>query len=248
MIFETIANKCSHEKVLSKYFKAGCYHDGTVEFASPLLLIGFTNRCGSNLLGGYMRALDGIGGFQEQLNHDAVKNLSSKQGLRTFPDYIRHVSKGARQYGFKASVEQVGMLYRFGIARMYPSVRVLHVVRNNTLAQAVSFSIADQTKQWTIRQKKVADARYDRKDISRRLDWISSQNQAMRLAAQVFNFSYETITYEDLVANPQQAITKAGAFFGAPPPATVPVPALTRQADEINDAFIGRYLADIWRR
>jgi hypothetical protein len=52
MIFKTI----SHEKVLRKLFGAKCAYDGRMVFNAPLMLIGFTNRCGSNLLADYLRA------------------------------------------------------------------------------------------------------------------------------------------------------------------------------------------------
>ena len=52
MIFKTI----SHEKVLRKLFGAKCAYDGRMVFDTPLMLIAFTNRCGSNLLADYLRA------------------------------------------------------------------------------------------------------------------------------------------------------------------------------------------------
>jgi trehalose 2-sulfotransferase len=246
MIFETISAECSHEKILRKFYREKCAYDGPTVFSAPLLLIGFTNRCGSNLLAGYLRAAKGVAGFQEQLNHDTVVNVSRAQAIKSFPDYIRHVSKGAERHGFKASVEQVAMLYRLGIAQMYPSVRVLHITRRDTLSQAVSFSIADQTKQWTARQAKQSDAYYGKADIDRRLDWIAIQNESMRVAAKVFGFRYGHITYEDLVASPLEVVARSAGFFGLTAPETLPEPKLTRQADAVNTEFIAHYLRDVW--
>lgn len=245
MIFKTISQECSHEKILRKLFRARCTYDGPVVFDAPLMLIGFTNRCGSNLLAGYLRAASGAAGFQEQLNHDVVTKVAREQGIDSFADYIRHVSKRAARHGFKAGVEQVAMLHRLGIARMYPSVRVLHITRRDTLAQAVSFSIADQTKQWASWQPRRSEPRYDRADIDRRLDWIALQNEAMRVASRIYGFAYGQITYENLVRSPPEAVTRAATFFGLEPPETLPKPGLTRQADAVNADFIDRYLKDV---
>jgi len=246
MIFKTISAECSHEKVLRKLFRANCAYDGPVVFDAPLMLIGFTNRCGSNLLAGYLRAAGGVAGFQEQLNHDVVAKLSRERGIESFPDYIRHVSKGTARHGFKAGVEQVAMLHRLGITKMYPSVRVLQITRRDTLAQAVSFSIADQTKQWVSWQPRQSEPRYDRADIDRRLDWIALQNESMRVAAKVFGFSHGHVTYEDLVWTPGDVVTRAARFFGLEPPEALPEPKLIRQADAVNAGFIQRYLDDVW--
>jgi len=246
MIYKTLSQECSHEKILRKLFKANCTYDGPAVFTSPLMLIGFTNRCGSNLLAEHLRAAKGANGFHEQLNHDVVTKVSCDQGIQSFPDYIRQVSIGAARHGFKAGVEQVAMLYRLGIVRMYPSVRVLHITRRDTLSQAVSFSIADQTKQWTAWQAKQSDASFDRADIDRRHDWIAIQNESMRAAAKVFGFGYGHVTYEDLIDNPLDVVSRAARFFGLTPPEHLPAPRLTRQAGAINAEFITRYLRDIW--
>jgi len=247
MIFKTISAECSHEKTLRKLFRANCAYDGPAVFGAPLMLIGFTNRCGSNLLASYLRTAKGVAGFHEQLNHDAVTRVSRDRGIESFPDYIRHVSKGSERHGFKAGVEQVAMLYRLGITKMYPSVRVLHITRRDTLSQAVSFSIADKTKQWAAWQPRQSEARYDRADIDRRLDWIALQNESMRVAAKVFGFSYGQITYEDLVTTPADVVIRASRFFGLTPPETLPPPGLTRQAGGVNAEFIARYLRDAWQ-
>jgi len=246
MIFKAISQECSHEKILQKLFRANCTYDGPVVFSDPLMLLGFTNRCGSNLLAAYLRAAKGVTGFQEQLNHDVVANVSREAGIDSLAGYMLYVSKGAARYGFKAGVEQVAMLHRLGITKMYPSVRVLHITRHDTLAQAVSFSIADQTKQWVSWQPRKSEPRYDQADVDRRLDWIALQNESMRVAARVFDFAYGQITYESLVRSPVEAVTRAAAFFDLEPPKTLPKPRLTRQADAVNAAFIGRYLKDVW--
>lgn len=247
MIFKTISQECSHEKALRKHFRTQCTYDGPVAFKAPLMLIGFTNRCGSNLLAGYLRAAKGVAGFQEQLNHDVVAKVSREQGIESFADYIRHVSNRTARHGFKAGVEQVAMLYRLGIARMYPSVRVLHITRRDTLAQAVSFSIADQTKQWVSWQPRKSEPRYDRADIDRRLDWIALQNESMRVASRIYGFAYGHVTYESLVRSPSEAVDRAATFFGLQPPETLPKPRLARQADAVNADFTERYLKDVWQ-
>ncbi|WP_071673680.1 Stf0 family sulfotransferase [Nioella nitratireducens] len=246
MIFNILHDQGIHEKKLSKYFGRHAVYDGPQVFEYPLLLLGFTNRCGSNLLAGYLRSLPEFSGFNEQLNFDSVMRWSNREGVRTFPDYIQHVSRKKPRYGFKASADQIAMLFRFGITRMYPSVRVLHIRRRDVLAQAVSYSIADQTKQWISSHEKQGEASYDRKDIEGRLNGFARQNEALRIAAQVFGYAYESVDYEDLTADSLGTVQKACRFFGTAEPEALGAPWVERQGDSVNQRFIELYCRDVF--
>lgn len=245
MVFRLLHDPGVHETKIRAHFRSRVQYDGAPVFEHPLLLLGFTNRCGSNLLAGYLRERPGLAGFHEQLNFDFVMAHSAREGIRNFPDYIRHFASKHPRHGFKASVDQIAMLYRFGITRMYPSVRVLHIQRRDLLAQAVSYSIADQTKQWISKHRKQAEAVYDRTDIDNRILGFSNQNGAMRVAPQVFGFEYECLDYEDLSENALGTVKRACRFFGVKPPGALGAPWIERQANEVNRSFIERYRRDI---
>ena len=120
---DDLAKPSRHEQKIIQAFKGRVAYEGSDPiFDTPLFLLGFFNRSGSNLLGEYLNSTPFFSGFREQLNGDMVLRTAERQAIASFPDYIVASSAAARAqgriHGFKASWSQVMMLLRFGIDRM----------------------------------------------------------------------------------------------------------------------------------
>ena len=244
-----LAIRGTHEAKIRELFPAKLkYEADEPVFNTPLCLIAFSNRSGSNLLADYLRSTGKMAGFFEQLNHETVVNTSRKIGARTFPEYIKTLAgdSDGKIFGFKASWDQIAMLLRARIDRMFSGVRIIHIRRRDVLAQAVSFSIADTTKQWTSRQKpgEAACVSFNYDDISGRISGSMLANAAISYLCDLFELPCLEIAYEDLIQDPQFEILKVGAFLDLQFDGWRPVePSIKRQFGEMNRTMIDQFKA-----
>ena len=86
-----------HENTVRALFHGHQIHfDGDVpEFENPLVLLGFMNRSGSNLLGIYLRDVPGFSGFSEDLNSVTIQNQCKLKNLNAFPTISAALRMGA---------------------------------------------------------------------------------------------------------------------------------------------------------
>jgi trehalose 2-sulfotransferase len=244
----------SHENAISDYFGAKSRFVGDAPvFSSPLYIMAFTNRCGSNLLGDYLRQTGCIGGFHESLNYDTVLRFSKEKGIQSFPAYFEMLydKQSVRgNWGVKASWDQILMLSRLRILDMFSGVKIIHIRRNNVLSQAVSHCIAGQTKQWTSKQKGLeVEPEYDFESINTIIGNINDANVMISLILQALSGKHASVTYEILERSPQDAVTTALKRVGLPcANFDLGEPRIAKQADERNVSFINRYKADLRAR
>lgn len=206
-----------HETEIRKYI-ATVHYEGGVPLDTQLVLLGFFNRSGSNLLAEYLRSLPGLTGFGEYLNHPTVINRCTKEGIDSFPDYIRSLAEraGTPGFGLKASGSQVEMLHKWNILPMFRSVRAVHMVRQDIVSQAVSLWIARHTKQWTSTQSSAVSERevpYDAAAIGRIIRNIGLQNTRIMAAFSVLDIPARTVVYERLIDEPQAEMEALGEFL-----------------------------------
>jgi LPS sulfotransferase NodH len=212
-----LAHVSVHEEKIAEAM-AGTNFDGAAPvFDMPLVLLGFTNRSGSNLLAEYMASTGGIGRAGEMLNWKVVLTKSREHGIETFPDYVRWLSdlnrRGDQAMAIKASAVQVLMLLRWRITAMFPAVYLVRLIRGDLVAQAVSYSIAAQSGVWTSAQQEADQTevtpKYDFRDIAMRIDGISRANSVMAQLASVARLPTLSLEYESLAKDP------AGPFPGS---------------------------------
>ena len=221
-------------------------------FDQPLHILAFTNRCGSNHLAELLRGHPGLRGFGEPLNHDYALASMAQAGLTTFPDYIRHVAtqlalKPGQSLGLKASADQLRMLLSWGIDRMFPGLRVLHLERLDLLGQAISYHIANQTGQWTSEHQPQPDVEptYDFDRISNHIVSFSHANDAIALTAEVRALPYLRLTHEEVTSHPQDTIHRVFDWASLPAEAyRAPKPRLQKQASALSDEFRARFHED----
>lgn len=254
-LIDSLSEQGGHERQIRSYFKRKVYFTGDKPvFDRPLVVLAFQNRSGSNLLMDYLRQTGQFNCYFELLNHPAVLNHCRAQGLSNFPDYFRFLRTQLGQPDridcIKASWDQLLMLLRFGIHRMYPEMRVLHLRRQDMVAQAVSYSIALQTQQWTSAQKADPNAliRFDSKSIGAFLNATTTSNGMVPLICTAAELKYLQFYYEGLCARPRDILDACGRFLGLDfSECEFKDTQLSKQANAINDAHKAQYL-DVLRK
>lgn len=241
-----------HEKKIRAHFKdAVCFDGKKPVFQTPLYLLAFSNRSGSNLLASHLRSTRYFGGFREQLNHEAVFKQAEEGDCKSFPEFFEFAStnygKGYEAWGFKASWDQIMMLYRFGIDRMYPSVRIIHSQRRNLIEQAVSYLIASQTKKWTSQHEGDAsvEPKYDYKLLKKLVTDSAAAEINIRMITVLFDLPYLPVNYEAVTRNPDAVMQRVAQFARIDLSQwKLPAPPIAKQANAVNQRFYDRYVED----
>lgn len=241
----------AHQKEITEIFAGKTGYPGEEPvFQFPLVLLCFTNRCGSNMLSEYLRQTGNFGGLYEHLNGFAVRTMVQATKATTFPDHVSAIvaqhRKDAATFGLKASGDQLLMLLRWRIDKMFSSLRIIHMERLDLLAQAVSYSIADQTKKWTSSQPgNDVEPQYNASDITNRINGIGAGNLMIRKLCLAHDLDWIRVVYEDVMESPIAELERIHKWLDLSLLRVNLRRASTRkQSDVTNDDFIARYRAD----
>lgn len=209
-----------HEARIMRHFSGGVSFTGNQPILSQgLIILGFTNRSGSNMLADYMRQTRQIGGLGEYLNADTAMKQSELRGVDNFADYIASLAGSISQkkpyFGVKASAEQLAFLDRWNITDMFSSVSVVHIRRDDLLAQAVSHWIAQKTGQWTsLQERRSEDVSVDLDRIVQMTRDIARSDEIIRQHCADRSMNYVSLTYEEVTASVQAAMERIGSVTG----------------------------------
>lgn len=120
-------------------------------------------------------------------------------------------------------------------------VRWVRITRDDTVAQAVSWTRALQTGRWASWQRDGLPAVYDRRAIAGRLAAIEAAEAAW--SERLADRPVCAVTYEQLVADREATVRRVLRWLDVPDADTVAVPAppVARQADATSAAWIARY-------
>lgn len=134
------------------------------------------------------------------------------------------------------------------VERVFPSCRFVHVTRGDRDRQAVSWAIAAQTEMWRLvpgEGPPPVEPEYRFREIEARRRLLDASDQHWDAFLAEVGAGVLRITYEDLVADREGVVRAVAAHVGADlDGVVVPPPHLRRQADDRNEAFLERYLAD----
>jgi len=234
-----------HEQELRRHFGKRTIYFGGTQIAAPLFLLAFTNRCGSNLLAEYIRGLSYFAGFREELTHSRIIERCRQERLSSPAEYMLslHSASPAQHYGFKANADQLAMVFRLGLSKLFSSTKVVHVRRHDALDQAVSFSIADQTKMWwSLNEPTNVQPKFIFDDIRARLEGIMQADAAIPVIAALGGADYFQLRYEDLVTHPLREIRHFSEFAGTAPPQNVAAPRISKQSTATNLQFRQQFI------
>ncbi|MFD1794878.1 hypothetical protein FQV27_05665 [Paracoccus aurantiacus] len=251
----------SHERDILNHFDGRVRFEGEKPvFDTPLVVILFTNRCGSNLLADYLLHTGRYAGLTEALNGPHVAEISQRIGVDSFPEYVRREANSAchsaaRQtgnespvFGVKASSSQLAMLLRWNITKMFNGLVIYHAVRQDIIGQAISMVIANSTGKWiSSMEAETADApEYSYDEIHRWVNRFTLENASGHLLAASLNTPRRTFVYEGFSKDPLPGVRAAVEMLGQDASdISVSEPSIQRQSNALNEEFRHRYLADV---
>jgi trehalose 2-sulfotransferase len=223
------------------------------------LFLCFTNRSGSTLLADQMAEL---GLFSTQVMHDNFEYLTGgnvitfmrRNRLNTFGEFLAKAVATYRSpqgwFSTKISLDQLVWLTRKGVmARVFPGSLFIHIRRDNVVAQAVSFSIAAQTKRWSAPAKSAAPAPpepkelvFDPVDIARHVRNIMQTDALFSVYFELHDIDPIAFSYEEIVRQPTIVRSRLEERLGMPlVPIAEQVLGLTKQGDALNEEWEIRF-------
>jgi trehalose 2-sulfotransferase len=217
-----------------------------------VLLLCFTNRCGSNYLAHLLASTGAFNEAGEFFNAPTVLEHSVPRGLRSLQTYFSVLSTLVQHRGriaAKAGIDQLLMLADSEILdALGGRVTYLMMERQDRLGQAISRVIASQNGRWTTAHASdVPDSAllYDRAAIDTELAGIAYDNEQFSQFFAANGIWPVHVTYEALLSDAESTVnavaTKMGLAGLCPRPETV---AIHRQANAINAAWRRVYLEE----
>jgi LPS sulfotransferase NodH len=222
-----------------------------------------TPRTGSSLLLGLLRST-GVAGYPEAYFRDPDQRdwATRWQLAGDFPyrDFVRAAQRAGTTpngiFGAKlmwGTLEEVvaklatGLPDRPALESAFGRLRFIYLRRDDTLAQAVSWSRAEQTGIWqaTAREQNAGTGpapTFDRDQIDSLVRTIDEHNRAWQQWFAEAAVDPHRLTYEQLAHDPVGTTRDILDHLCLPkPPPTQIIARHTRQADDLNDDWISRY-------
>ena len=241
--------KCEHETAIVDFFgEENVYvgkKDNRFEGVNKYIIC-FANRSGSNVLAECISKDSRHGRAREFLNAEDVIGFSKKNEISTFADYLFWVlnnnSSGGRSIGLKASWRQLAFLIKTGVlSNCLYGVKFIHIHRRDAVAQAVSFSIASQTKKWASFQS--GDSVEPEFNESEIVEFVRSSRYSKAMFETLFDLhglDVYQIAYEDFVSSFSDStleVWKYLGFFSDLIPFDEQEITMRKQSGQLNDRF-----------
>ncbi len=244
-----------HEKDVLRHFgEKSCSadgYDGSIP-TGPSTFLCFTNRSGSNFVANCLMSTGNFGDISECFNAPIVVNQSRKLGCTSFPEYCAVVKrkKAGQGEAFAAKLgwNQLVFLRRIGMLdSIFADPRYVLVRRRDLVAQAVSKSIAVQTRRFkSSHPDKGIEPKYDFRDIAATIRSITTSNGIFMEFFAVTGTPYFEIVYEDFVADPAAHTDRLCRWLSLPVTTMDDEKINLRvQRNEINEAFRRRFVEDM---
>jgi LPS sulfotransferase NodH len=123
-------------------------------------------------------------------------------------------------------------------------VRLVHLRRDDVVGQAVSWARAEQTGYWQERDRSSEQPRFEDDQVADLVRTIREHNAAWSTWFSEQGVEPHSVTYEDVTANPRQAVDGILDHLGIELPGKWrPAARQRRQADELNADWVRRYRA-----
>lgn len=210
-------------------------------------------RSGSSLLCELLGATGVAGAPTEFFHPDKMAALRERWGVATLDEYVRELLARKTSpngvFGAKAHWGQ----YRpaFGEAdprTLFPDARLVLITRRDRLRQAVSWVRALQTRRWDEQDRPAVDRPpvFDYEDIATKLMRIDREEEAWEALFERYGIAPQRIVYEDFIDARDETVRAVLEALGmdAPSDLHLPPPKLARQADELSQEWVERYLAE----
>lgn len=228
-----------------------------------VVFVCFVNRSGSNYLLDLLEQLDlGAKPTDEAFNYDQVIARCRQNDVTSFSSYLAKIAIANTKNGvcfLKIGGEQLFWLTKHGfVSRMMESAtppKFMFMSRRDKVAQAVSLFIAESTGQFSEAKIDVVplasgepEVEYDSGKILNRLRYILHQEHLFSLFSALHEVELLSLTYEDLLSNPERTLRGVLTYANAPRDTLARVPlieqsgkSLKRQRGKLNRALIEQF-------
>lgn len=242
-----------HEEMMLSLFGAeGCVASPSdPSHTGPAIFFCFTNRCGSNFVADCFVNSGVLKDCAEYFNDTNIARRQRKHATATLAQFCFELSRSRSGkngvFGSKIGWHQLYFLVRMGIMQqVFPDARYIFIRRRDLLGQAVSGSIAFQTRRFRHDHAgNGREAEYSFKAIMDQIRSISISNSAFEQYFAVSGTPFYEIVYEDFASDPRAGLGRACDWLGLPQ-GELPLEEIDRgiQRTDRNREFRERFLAD----
>lgn len=242
-----------HRSKLKEYFGDSFLKSPNVKSTKPTIFICFTNRSGSTYLASTLSEYGITCKPNEELNYEyfnfsVIKNFSLKNYSNSISDYMSMLFSKYSSNNFFTSKLSLDQLIWFLEEKYIPTVfgnpKFIFIKRRDLLLQAISLSIAIQTRKWTsfhdgLSIKKL-DLVFDPVQILRKIQNIDTVNSEFERLFKLNNMEVFVVYYEDLIEKKEEIIYDIGNYIDK-----------KLVKDEVNNFAIARQSTEInslWRK
>lgn len=212
----------------------------------------FVPRSGSTFCSTQLWKTGLLGAPMEYLNYyyDMIQLVRRLQ-VNSLDEYLSEIVKRRTTpngvFGLKVSRVQFEFLTSIEFAHKLKPQRWIFMDRKDKCAQAVSLSIAIQTRAWSSRNKPVGEPKYDFEHIRRRYNRLVGERRYWNAFFESKRIEPVCIDYEDFAADSGGFVRRLLDDWNVPSePAFAPiVPGIDRQRSSINDEWIARFREEI---
>jgi LPS sulfotransferase NodH len=209
-------------------------------------------RSGSSLLCELLFGTGLAGAPAEYFDPATRKQFSSRWATESFDEYVRTLL--ARKtgpngvFGFKAHFFQLDEAFPgASLEEAFPGIRHVYITRDDRLRQAISWVRALQTRRWASDHEVSVQLPevFRRSQIDNLIAGVVERERRWEAFFAASGVEPLRITYEELVAAPGDTVAAVlrhiGIEAGRVPLGT---PTLRRQADELTEEWVCRYLGE----
>jgi LPS sulfotransferase NodH len=210
-------------------------------------------RSGSSLLCEMLANTLHAGMPAEYFRPDRIAMFKRRWGVATFDEYRRALLERKTSpngvFGLKVHWAQYGPTVEDrDPTGLFPNIRFIYIRRLDRVRQAVSWVRAFQTGSWStlLGPETPRQPLFDREDIERKLSRLERDEEGWEELFQGHGISPHRMTYEELAASPEAAAREVLSLLDVELPAGFGLepPLMERQADELSEEWVARYLAE----
>jgi LPS sulfotransferase NodH len=210
-------------------------------------------RSGSSLLCQLLGGTGHAGAPAEFFHPEKMDALKRHWGVEELDAYLRELLARKTSpngvFGAKAHWGQYQPAVGDADPRsVFPNVVPVSITRRDRLRQAISWVRALQTLKWNTEQKPRVEhpEAFDFDHITQKLVRIDREEETWDALFDRYGLEVHRIVYEDFVEAQEQTVREVldAIGVGAPADLALPPPVLDRQADELSDEWVERYLEE----
>lgn len=159
---------------------------------------------------------------------------------------VKEATSANGVFGLKVFSQQFDTTSKAGWAARLPNLRFVHLERRDLLGQAISLVQALQTGRFLASQPGRSEPRYDRRLIARHIARIAESHARWRSYFARNGIQPLWLIYEEVVADPQRAVSAIAAHIGLEGEITVDCSSVnvTVQRGAISDEWRARFIAE----